>query len=327
MPATVYRQQFVPAGYDIIGDIHGCANTLEVLLRKLGYQFIDGCYRHSERQAVFLGDIIDRGPHICEAVNIVKNMVEAGTAQCVMGNHEYNAIAYSTVVGHSASGEPEYLRAHTPRHNRLIAETLEQFSPYPERWRELLEWFKTLPLFLELPGFRVVHACWDNALIQQFKQRYGGNRVSEQFLLASADKSSFAGRFMDRLTRGTDLNLPDGLAINGRDGYVRQSFRTKFWAHAPRTYRDVVFQPDPLPETIADRPLAEFERDSLLCYGEDEPPVFVGHYWLHGKPRVLRPNVACLDYSAVKFGRLVAYRYDGESVLNDDKFRWVYVDP
>lgn len=312
-------------GYDVIGDIHGCANTLEKLLQKMNYQVVEGAYRHPRRQAVFLGDILDRGPHIREALHLVKNMVECGSAVCILGNHEFNAIGYTTPAP-PGSGQ-DYVRPHNARNNRLIAETLEQFAPYPEEWRMFLEWFKTLPLFLEMPGFRVVHACWDQALIDEYKARYGGPGVCDELILESMDPQSFAGRVFDRLTRGTGISLPRGTSITGRDGFVRQSFRTKFWARNPKTYRDVAFQPDPLPEDIADRPLSPCENEQLLSYGAQEPPVFVGHYWLQGSPKPLRDNVACLDYSAVKFGRLVAYRYDGEPKLSRDKFVWVYVDP
>lgn len=315
------------AGYDIIGDIHGCANALVKLLTLMGYRIQNGVFRHPDRLAVFLGDVLDRGPHIREALQIVKSMVDQGTALCVMGNHEYNALGYTTPLERKSNGAVEYVRPHSTRHNRLIAETLEQFAGYPEEWREYLQWFETLPLFLELPGFRVVHACWDQALIDQFKSRYNGNCVDADFIKASADKDSFAGRFMDRLTRGIDLPLPDGMTMVSRDGYVRNSFRTKFWASRPVSYRDVVFQPDPLPPSIANRLLTDAERSTLIRYGDHEPPVFVGHYWLQGKPRPVRANVICLDYSAVKYGRLVAYRYDGESRVREDKFVWVYVDP
>ena len=47
---------------DFIGDVHGCGQTLGRLLRKLGYQFEQGAYRHSERRVVFIGDLFDRGP-------------------------------------------------------------------------------------------------------------------------------------------------------------------------------------------------------------------------------------------------------------------------
>ncbi len=312
-------------GYDIIGDVHGCAWTLAKLLDKLGYQKEHNLYWHPSRQAVFVGDIVDRGPRIREALHLVKNMVDAGHALCVMGNHEYNAIGYTTRVS-DAEGD-EFLRPHTPRHNRIIAETLEQFADYPAEWQMFLEWFKTLPLFLEMPGFRVVHACWDDQLITQFKERHHTNVADMNFIRASSVRGSFAAQVMDRLTRGTDMPLPDGAQMHTREGYQRGFFRTKFWAESPRTYRDVVFQPDPLPEAIADRPLSAVEAQRLIQYPTDAPPVFVGHYWLQGQPKPITANVACLDYSAVKFGRLAAYSYDGESSLDENKFTWVYVDP
>lgn len=47
-------------GFDIIGDVHGCADKLDSLLAKLGYQSQDGVYGHASRQAIFVGDLIDR---------------------------------------------------------------------------------------------------------------------------------------------------------------------------------------------------------------------------------------------------------------------------
>lgn len=314
------------SGYDIIGDVHGCALTLRRLLEKLGYKQEDGVYFYPGRQAVFVGDIVDRGPHIREALHIVKNMVDAGSAQCVMGNHEYNALGYVTPTPETEGQEhEEYVRAHNARHNRMIAETLIQFASYPEEWRIFLEWFHTLPVYLDLGDCRVVHACWDEDLIDTYIAR-GKPTLDKAFIQASADKASFEGLFMDRLTRGTDMKLPDGRVIVGRDGNERRFFRTKFWSSTPQTYQDIVFQPDPLPEDMQNQRLSDDEKQSLLFYDTAEVPVFVGHYWLHGKPKPLRHNVACLDYSAVKYGRLAAYRYDGELRLNASKFAWVYVD-
>lgn len=309
-------------GYDVIGDVHGCANTLEKLLHKLGYEHNGRCFVHQKRIAIFVGDVVDRGPHIREALHLVKDMVDGGSALCIMGNHEFNAIGYMTKV----CGQ-RYLREHTARNNRLIAETLDQFSDYPEEWQMFLEWFHTLPLFIETAEFRVVHACWDNELIARYKDRYQKNTIDRSLLAQTAEKGSFAWQVMDRLTRGTDIRLPEGVTITSRDGITRDAFRTKFWAKKPITYRDVMFQPDPLPEELADRRLTEAEIGQLLSYEANEIPVFVGHYWLQGVPRPLRRNVACLDYSAVKFGRLVAYRFDGEAELDADKFVWVCVDP
>ena len=65
----------------------------------------------------------------------------------------------------------------------------------------------------------------------------------------------------------------------------------------------------------------EIEGDHLIEYGLDQPPVFLGHYWLTGEPTPLEQHVACLDYSvAMRGGKLVAYRWNGEQELREDAF-------
>ncbi|MFB6959425.1 polynucleotide kinase-phosphatase [Streptomyces sp. NPDC056309] len=71
--------------FDIIGDIHGCAAELESLLAKLGYT--DGAHPEG-RTAVFVGDLVDRGPDSPGVLRRVMSMAEAGNALCVPGNHE-----------------------------------------------------------------------------------------------------------------------------------------------------------------------------------------------------------------------------------------------
>ena len=59
-------------------------------------------------------------------------------------------------------------------------------------------------------------------------------------------------------------------------------------------------------------------------YSHDPPPVLLGHYWLEGEPAPLARNIACVDYSVAKSGgRLTAYRWDGEQVLEKDRFVWM----
>jgi polynucleotide kinase-phosphatase len=92
------RQEHGP--FDIIGDVHGCCDELEALLRQLGYEvtavapegptFASGpVYAHpTGRKAVFVGDLVDRGARILDVVRLVRNMVAAGSALCVPGNHD-----------------------------------------------------------------------------------------------------------------------------------------------------------------------------------------------------------------------------------------------
>ena len=121
-------------GYDIIGDIHGCANTLVRLLEQMGYRREEGVWRHPRRQALFLGDIIDRGPRIRESLHLVHDMVEAGFARCIMGNHEFNALGWHT-PGPAGSGR-QYVREHTDRQLRQISDTLGQFADWADEDRK-----------------------------------------------------------------------------------------------------------------------------------------------------------------------------------------------
>ena len=312
-------------GYDLIGDIHGCARILERLLDRLGYRQQQGVWRHPQRMVIFLGDLVDRGPRIRETLHLVRDMVEAGQALCIMGNHEFNALGWSTPAA-PGSGR-QFVREHTPRHARLIRETLEQFDAYPAEWREFLAWFYDLPLFIDAGHFRVVHACWDAGMIESLRGLLDGACIDEHFLQASATPGSFANMALDRLLRGTDMRLPHGMTLTSGDGFTRSHFRTKFWEEDPQTYGDIVFQPDALPELAAQMPLSELQKTELLKYGADQPLLFVGHYWRSGKPAPIRPNLACLDYSAVLNGKLVAYRLDQESRLDPHKFVWVEVQP
>lgn len=311
-------------GYDLIGDIHGCALSLELLLSKMGYEKRDGVYRHPRRKVIFLGDLVDRGPRIRETLQLAYAMVQAGEADIVMGNHEYNYLSYCT-EGKEGSGM-SYLREHSPRHHRILAETIEQLADYPEERATYQQWIREMPLYLEFEHFRVVHACWHQRLIDRFEASYSDHCIDDDFLHRSSKRGTFEWALMDRLLRGTHLSLPEGEVMVSKDGYQRRFFRTKFWEKSPNYYGDVVFQPDPLPEHIASMKLTEQDHNDLLYYHPDEKMLFIGHYWREGVPEPITPNIACLDYSAVKYGKLVAYRLDDEKTIQRDKFIWVDVE-
>ncbi len=83
-------RKFDHGPFDLIGDVHGCGDELEELLAKLGYR-TDGAdaWSHPEgRKAVFLGDLVDRGPRVADVLRIAMAMTKAGTALCIPGNHD-----------------------------------------------------------------------------------------------------------------------------------------------------------------------------------------------------------------------------------------------
>lgn len=110
--------------HDLIGDIHGHCAELEVLLDALGYQEIENSWVHPEaRKVIFVGDYIDRGSQILETVRLVRTMVEYGNAIAIMGNHEFNALAY-----HIRKPNGEHYRAHTPKNMKQHGETMLQME-------------------------------------------------------------------------------------------------------------------------------------------------------------------------------------------------------
>ena len=82
--------------FDIIGDVHGCAGEVEDLLGALGYarDSSDAWYSPSGRTAIFIGDLVDRGPRNADALRLVMAMVAAGSAFCLPGNHDAQLQSY-----------------------------------------------------------------------------------------------------------------------------------------------------------------------------------------------------------------------------------------
>lgn len=297
--------------YDLIGDIHGHAGPLKQLLHKMDYREKDGIWQHPSRKAIFVGDYIDRGPAIRETLHIVRSMQESGNAIALMGNHEYNALAYD-----NALPDGTHLRKHNAVHNHQHEQTLLQFRDYPDDWRSYLEWFYTLPLFLELPELRAVHACWDNAHIEWLRSN-GYEMLTHELLVSSHDKSTYAHRVIEEVLKGKECNIPAQYAWQDKDGHYRTANRLRWWKDpALANYGEFLFN---CPPTLLDKMV----DDTLMyvVYPKDAKPVFFGHYWLEETfPVIQAENVVCLDYSIAKGGYLVAYRWNGESALDNSHF-------
>ena len=308
--------------YDIIGDIHGYAGALRRLLAELGYEEREGAWRHAERTAIFLGDFVDRGTGIPEVLRIVRSMVESGSALAVMGNHEFNAVAYRR---ERVAGSGEYLREHSEKNREQHEATLEQLSE--AELEEALLWFQTLPMWLELPGLRIVHACWDPhslAVVREQHDRCGG--FTDEFFRAACVEGAELFEAVEVLLKGKELELPDGVSFLDKGGHERRAVRVKWFEDPGRaggTYRGhaFYFRPQDL-ERIPDAALATDAVRAARPYGVDEPPIFIGHFWMPHDltPEPLASNVACLDYSVARDGRLCAYRWEGEAVLRREAF-------
>ena len=299
--------------YDIIGDIHGHGDKLQALLRKLGYRQRAGAWRQAGHQVLFVGDYIDRGPQQLATVDTVRAMVGAGSARAVMGNHEFNAIAWSLP---DPQRPGEFMRTHTAEKRHQHEAFLAATEDNPARRAEILEWFLQLPLWLDLPELRVVHACWDEEAMAQLAPLVDAhNCLDTEGVRAASRRGTDEFVALERVLKGPEVELPDALRFRQGDQW-RSEARLCWWKPESTGLRDAVLvdsatRPQLSTQAIPEAPWPRYAGDR---------PIFIGHYWMPGTPEPLTPWIACLDYSVGKGGPLVGYRWQGERVLDAAHF-------
>jgi protein phosphatase len=151
---TILRPELT-GPFDIVGDVHGCADELEELLAALGYAVTWSADSHGHRSArveppagrtlVFVGDLVDRGPRTPDVLRLVMGAVQAGVAHCVLGNHDLKFKRWlagrSVELGHG------------------LAQSAEQMKGEPDEFRKAVYAFLgTLPDYLVLDQGRLVVA-------------------------------------------------------------------------------------------------------------------------------------------------------------------------
>lgn len=323
-------------GYDIIGDIHGCADELDALLTSMGYRQDDAeaPYRHHTRQAVFAGDLIDRGPGQLRVLQIVKAMTDAGSALMVLGNHEFNALAYDTEW---PTGSGKYLRPHDDPGNKVAEKNEKQHREFlaqvgDSQRADYLKWLWTQPLWLDLGDIRIVHACWHQRSIDYLVTELGGNRLRDiDDLRRASNPGDEVYEAVETILKGPEISLIDHgqPAYRDKGGVSRANARLRWWYDGPSTLRDLAemgagyktADGDPYP-ALPDTPISV--SGSYLY--EDRIPVFYGHYWRRGTPardRDWTEFTACVDFSAINGEKLSAYRWSGEHQIDPDNYCFV----
>jgi protein phosphatase len=137
--ATVVRERLLNdrsddhGPFDVVGDVHGCRSELETLLVELGYHLVRDDHGRpvdavppDGRRAVFLGDLVDRGPDSPGVLRLVMGMVAAGHALCLPGNHENKLVralgGRKVTVSHGLERTLEQLDGEDPEFRRRVAE-------------------------------------------------------------------------------------------------------------------------------------------------------------------------------------------------------------
>ena len=299
--------------YDIIGDVHGHADQLKNLLQKLGYQLKDGTYSHSKRKAVFVGDIINRGPKIRETLNLVRKMVENGTAYAILGNHEMYAILY-----YLRDTEGKYYKKRIPKYQLQINQTLDEFGSFKEEFKSHLKWLRTLPMFLDFGDIRIIHACWDDENVEVIKNNVTGPKLTKTNLREIAlNETKFSQSFWETC-KGIDFQIPKDLLVFDDEGRPHRAFRMKWWdTPEGKTFKEVSL------ESRFELPAYTIPSEIIQArkpYSKEDPIVFFGHYCLKECCGILADNLCCVDSCVTRTGKLVAYRWEGEKKLTKSNF-------
>ncbi|MDA9556997.1 hypothetical protein N9R79_05780 [Vibrio sp.] len=106
----------------------------------------------------------------------------------------------------------------------------------------MLNFFLTLPLWLELSDFRVVHACWDQRIIEQLK-RIDKQYLSREDLPKATTKGDFLYEAIETLLKGVEVELPHGVTFQDKDSNTRTATRVQWWKREATQLEEVVLPP------------------------------------------------------------------------------------
>ena len=271
---------------DTVGDVHGEIQPLRDLLGRLGYD-ADGDHP-TGRRLVFVGDLGDRGPDSPAVGELVMKLVGRGVAQCVLGNHELNLLRAEDKAGNAWFMNPERKEQQSGgefAHSRVAS---------PDFKARYLTFLASLPLVLERPDLRIVHAAWVSGEVDALRADVGSMlevyrsyeiQTEAQLTMeglqerAAREQAEWKHALHDRHAKvplltafgESDERYQMGNPVRVVTSGVERLTRSPFWSAGQWRMCDRV------------RWWEEYEEDI---------PVVVGHYWRRAKPIAGSDHVA-----------------------------------
>ncbi len=259
-------------------------------------------------------------------MQLVRAMVEAGTADVIVGNHEFNAIAFATL---DPEHPGEHLRRHTDKNRAQHASFLAQVGEGSPLHAEIIDWFMTIPMWCEvsLDGsrLRVVHACWHTDSLAVLEPVLTPDlALTEVAVVEGSRRTSAIYEAIENILKGPEVDM-GGVEYHDKDGHRRHRARLQWWKTDARSLRDLALIPSGArgADNLPLAPLADDPIDTNGLIYTDDVPVLFGHYWQTGTPGIYSPTTASVDFSVAAEGHLVAYRWEGERELRNDHFHAV----
>jgi hypothetical protein len=260
---------------DIVGDVHGELSALKALLGHLGYNktglHTDG------RTLVFVGDLCDRGHDSPAVFDFVMRLVNGGSAQCVLGNHELNLLREEPKEGNGW-----FFERHKDHDDELL-KTSARVGP--EQRDAIHSFLSQLPVALERQDLRVVHACWHGSSVDALRYRQKVIDVYRDYE-AQTDERLAAGlearaeeeakRFERQLEDKAAKGIPMLEAIAESDELYQMGNPVRVMTSGVERRTTKPF--------FAGGKWRFVERIPWWDEYEDEVPVVVGHYWRWRNP-------------------------------------------
>ena len=336
--ASMSLIQPLPDGpLDIVGDVHGEIDALRALLFNLGYDQT-GAHRQG-RRLVFVGDLCDRGPDSPAVIQTVMAMVGRSRAVAVLGNHELNLLRNDAKDGSGWYFEERITR--DEKHYAPFARVEGTLR------REVHDFLSGLPVALERPDLRVVHAAWTAKEIGKVRgvprggaaEHFGRWRQESD---ADVDRSGlreryqkeyeeYRGRleakddvipFLDATAEydvASQMNNPLKVLTSGVERKARaQFFSSNKWRFVERVRWWDEYQEE-VPVVVGHywRSIRPIDRNSIGKGGPDLFEDVEPHAW-HGALR----NVFCVDFSVGKRWLERKVPGPGESKFRLAALRW-----
>jgi len=347
LKTTTFPAPLQSGPLDIVGDVHGELQALNDLLTRLGYG-ADGTHP-DRRHLVFVGDLGDRGPDSPGVIRRVAGMVHEGRAQCVLGNHELSLLRNVPKPGNGwfYATDHDQARGDFPECRPATAADREAFVSF----------IATLPLALERPDLRIVHAAWHPGSLAILGRELKSQSVLGVYERHHAAAEAWAGqsdigtaaekeyRQWGQQLRDEQANVPLLAALGRHDEYFQMRNPVRVLTSGVERLAEQTF--------YASGKWRMVNRVAWWNDYEDDVPVSFGHYWRWATPdgaelysrgernlfdgvlpdRWLGPrrNAFCVDYSVgVRYrerprpdgtgwcGRLGAVRWPERELVFDD---------
>lgn len=271
VPVNHLLQPLCAGPIDIVGDVHGELGALHQLLAVLGY---DSAGHHpAGRRLIFIGDLCDRGEDSPGVFGFVAGLVARGRAQCLLGNHELNLLRGAVKEGNGWFFAED--------HDRDSGKFLTTRRATAAERSDIAAFVDTLPVVLERPDLRLVHAAWDDAALDLLRacrgstgdiyRAYASRAGDVARRSGLAERAAAEWRAHDARLRDPQATVPLLTDVGRLDALYQMANPLRILTSGPEALAGRTF--------FAAGKWRMLDRVRWWARYHHDTPVLIGHYW------------------------------------------------